>query len=218
MTRDGEVADMGRELTGPDVREAMTHWDLGAFPTLTGGFSAGTLSFPLPAIHGNVASAKGVPRMRKNVLAASLAALVAAAATVSSVEAQSTNPRFGVWQLQSDAPPPAKNVMTYEPYGDGGMAVTVASTNARGESSEWGYVTLFDGVFRPVRGQDNADTAVEIIDENSTRILNRRSGRVYQVIINTLSEDRNTISNEYVRLDEDGKITRVTHAVYQRIG
>jgi hypothetical protein len=44
-----------------------------------------------------------------------------------------------------------------------------------------------------------------------------RSGRVYQVIINTLSEDGNTINNEYVRLDENGKIERVTHAIYDRI-
>ena len=58
---------------------------------------------------------------------------------------------------------------------------------------------------------------MEIIDDRSTRILNSRNGRVYQVIINTLSEDGNTISNEYVRLDEDGKITRVTHATYHRI-
>ena len=132
--------------------------------------------------------------------------------------AQDENPRFGVWQLQSDNPPPYKNIMTYEPWGDGGMAITVASTNSRGEDNEWGYETLFDGAFRPVRGQENAETAVEIIDENATRISNSRNGRVYQVIINTLSEDRNTISNEYVRLDENGKIIRVTHAVYKRIG
>ena len=156
--------------------------------------------------------------MRSRILVASISSLAIALLGAASVSAQDGNPRFGVWQLQSDAPPPSKNIMTYEPYGDGGMAITVASTNSRGQESEWGYVTLFDGVFRPVRGQENADTAVEIIDEYSTRILNRRGGRVYQVIINTLSEDRNTINNEYVRLDEDGKITRVTHAVYKRIG
>lgn len=126
--------------------------------------------------------------------------------------------RYGVWQMQSDAPPPSKNIMTYEPYGDGGMKITVASTNARGEDNEWGYVTMFDGEFRPVEGQENASTAVEVIDERSTRILNRRGDRVTQVIINTLSEDGNTINNEYVRMDRDGKITGVGHAVYKRIG
>lgn len=125
--------------------------------------------------------------------------------------------RFGEWLLQSDAPAPSRNVMTYEPWGEGGMKIWIASTNSRGNSSEWGYVTLFDGVFRPVEGQEGSETAVEVIDERSTRITNRRNGRVTQVIINTLSDDGNTISNEYVRLDAEGKITRVTHATYERI-
>ena len=37
---------------------------------------------------------------------------------------------------------------------------------------------------------------------------------VYQVVINTLSEDNNTINNEYIRMDKDGKITGVTHVTY----
>ncbi len=125
--------------------------------------------------------------------------------------------RYGTWLMDSDRPPPASNVMTYEAYGDGGMRITVANTNASGETSEWGYVTLFDGEFRPVEGQENAETAVEVVNERSTRILNSRNGRVYQVIINTLSEDGNTIQNEYVRLDEEGRITGVTHATYRRV-
>ena len=120
--------------------------------------------------------------------------------------------------MQSDAPPPSVNIMTYEPYGDGGMRITVESTNARGQESEWGYVTLFDGVFRPVTGREGSETAVEIINQHTTRISNKRNGRVSQIIINTLSEDGNTINNEYVRLDENGDIVRVTHAVYERIG
>ena len=126
------------------------------------------------------------------------------------------NPRFGVWQLESDRPPPIRNVMTYEPYGDGGMKITVASTNAEGETSEWGYVTMFDGEFHPVEGQENATTAVEVVDERTNRILNARNGEVYQVIINVLSEDGNTIDNEYRRTREDGTES-VSYAVYKRI-
>lgn len=125
--------------------------------------------------------------------------------------------RYGEWRLQSDAPPPSSNIMTYEPWGDGGMRITVTSTNAEGRTSSWGYETLFDGVFRSVEGQDGAETAVEVIDERSTRILNRRNGTVYQIIINTLSEDGDTIDNDYVRLDDEGRILRVTRAVYRRI-
>ena len=58
---------------------------------------------------------------------------------------------------------------------------------------------------------------VEIVDDRTTRISNKRNGRVSQVIINTLSEDGNTISNEYVRMDENGAIVRVTHAIYERV-
>ncbi len=125
--------------------------------------------------------------------------------------------RYGVWRLRSDNPPPYKNIMTYAPHGDGGMSIEVATTNAEGNTSVWGYVTMFDGAFRPVDGIENSETAVEIVNERSTRISNARNGAVYQVIINTLSEDGNRIDNEYVRMDEDGKITRVTHAIYDRV-
>ena len=157
--------------------------------------------------------------MRTRTLTVAIAAAAFALVGAAEISAQGAGEsRYGVWQMQSDAPPPSKNIMTYEPYGDGGMKITVASTNARGEYNEWGYVTMFDGEFRPVEGQEGSATAVEVVDERSTRILNQRNGRVTQVIINTLSEDGNTIDNEYVRLDADGKITRVTHAVYKRIG
>ena len=153
--------------------------------------------------------------MLKRTLTLSLAAL-AAVVLVSAEAAAQDNPRFGVWKLRSAAPPPLVNIMTYEPYMGTGMRSTVASTNARGQSNEWGYATMFDGKFLAVAGQENSETAVEIVNETTTRISNRRDGRVYQVIINTLSDDGNSISNEYVRLDENGKITRVTHAIYDR--
>jgi hypothetical protein len=146
----------------------------------------------------------------------SLAVLLGLTLTATASTAQ-TNPRFGVWKMKSDAPPPAINIMTYEPYGDGGMRITVESTNREGRESKWGYVTMFDGVFRPVTGRDNAETSVEIVDAQTTRIANKQNGRVSQIIINVLSEDHNTINNEYIRMDEEGNIIRVSHAVYERI-
>ena len=156
--------------------------------------------------------------MRRLCLTVTLGTAAAVLIAATNVFTQESNPRFGVWKLDSSAPPPSNNIMTYEPYEDGGMRITVESTNARGQQSTWSYVTLFDGAFRPVAGQDSAETAVEIINESTTRISNARNGRGYQVIINTLLEDGDTISNEYVRLDEDGNIVRVTHATYRRIG
>jgi hypothetical protein len=118
--------------------------------------------------------------------------------------------RFGVW-INSTNP---NNVMTYEPYEKGGMKITVSNPSKPG--TEWSYVTLFDGQFRPVTGQKGSETAVEIIDQKSTRIYNKRDGVVYQVVINTLSEDNNQINNEYIRMDKAGKITGVTHVTYIR--
>ena len=124
-----------------------------------------------------------------------------------------TNPRtarFGVW-VNSTNP---NNVMTYELYEKDGSKLTVS--NPSNPSSDWSYVTLFDGVFRPVQGQEGSETAVEIINAKSIRISNKRNGAVYQIVINTLSDDNNTINNEYIRLDKDGKITGVTHVTYNR--
>ena len=120
--------------------------------------------------------------------------------------------RFGVWDNSTNP----NNVMTYEPFEKGGSKLTVSNPSKPGD--EWSYETLFDGKFRPVKGQPGSETAVELINGSakSIRIYNKRDGVVYQVVINSLSEDNNTISNEYIRMDKDGKITGVTHVTYNR--
>ena len=47
-------------------------------------------------------------------------------------------------------------------------------------------------------------------------VIEQLGGKLTQVVINTLSDDNNTISNEYIRMDKDGKITGVTHVTYIR--
>ena len=152
-------------------------------------------------------------------LAVAIAAVVLSAGVLAFAGSQKPGAanRFGKWKMDSDAPAPQSNIMTYEPFGDGGMKVTVTTVNAQGQARDWGYETLFDGVFRPVRNQDGNETAVEFIDDWSTRIQNKTKGRVTQIVINTLSKDLKTINNEYVRLDDEGKIRAVTHAVYRKI-
>ena len=64
-------------------------------------------------------------------------------------KADNTNPRtarFGVWDNSTNP----NNVMTYEGYEKGGSKLTVS--NPSNPSQDWSYVTLFDGVFRPVTG------------------------------------------------------------------
>jgi hypothetical protein len=142
-------------------------------------------------------------------IAIGVAACAAVFISISPAWAQGET-RYGVWDNSANP----NNVMTYEPYEKGGMKITVS--NPSDPKATWWYVTTFDGKFRPVTGQENAETAVEVINDKSTRILNKRNGVVYQVVINTLSADNNTINNEYIRMDKDGKITGVTHVTYVR--
>ena len=132
--------------------------------------------------------------------------------------AQNTNPRFGQWKLKSDAPAPQSNIMTYEPFGAVGMKVTVTSVNSRGEKSEWWYTTDFDGKDMPVTGSSGTThTSVKKVDDRVNEIVNKRDGRVTQVLTNVLSPDGNTIAVIYMRADSAGKTTGVTFATYERI-
>jgi hypothetical protein len=118
--------------------------------------------------------------------------------------------RFGVWDNSTNP----NNVMTYELYDKTGSKLTVS--NPSNPASDWSYVTMFDGVFRPVEGQKGSETAVEIVNDKTIRILNKRDGVVYQIVLNTLSDDNNQINNEYIRLDKDGKPSAVSHVTYIR--
>ena len=148
-------------------------------------------------------------RYRNLIVCTAIFAAALFSATPSSAQGEA---RFGVWDNSTNP----NNVMTYEPFEKGGSKLTVSNPSKPGD--EWSYVTLFDGKFRPVAGQPGSETAVELINGSakSIRILNKRDGVVYQVVINTLSEDNNTINNEYIRMDKDGKIPGVTHVTYNR--
>jgi hypothetical protein len=146
----------------------------------------------------------------------SLIAIGALAAAVALVSAQAGNPRFGKWKLKQD--PPALNIMTYEPFGNGGMKITVESTNAQGRTAKWTYTTMFDGKDEPVSGDTRTETtAVKKIDDRTNEITNKRGGRVVQVITNVLSADGKTINNTYKNYNEKGEVTSTTTAVYEKM-
>lgn len=135
-----------------------------------------------------------------------------------SVSAQSPNPRFGKWKLKSDAPPPASNIMTYEPFGEKGMKITIDAVNRDGVKSQWFYTTLFDGKDEPVTGNPGTDTgAVRIITDRINEIVYKKDGGVSQVLTNVLSPDGNTIGIVYMRAGADGKTTAVTFATYEKM-
>jgi len=152
--------------------------------------------------------------MRKHVSYAALAVL----ALASALAAQPANSRIGKWKLKQDAPPPALNIMTYEPFGKGGMKVTVESTNRDGRKATWTYNTMFDGKDEPVSGDTRTETtAVKKIDDRTNEITNKRGGKVTQVIINVLSADGKRIDNTYKNYNEAGELTTTTTAVYEKM-
>jgi hypothetical protein len=145
-----------------------------------------------------------------------IAAFITAVALSSLASAQAANPRFGRWKLKQD--PPAMNIMTYEPHGNGGMKITVENTNADGKTARWTYNTMFDGKDEPVTGDTRTETTgVRKIDGRTNEITNKRGGKVIQVITNVLSADGNTINNTYKNFNEKGELTSTTTAVYERI-
>lgn len=153
--------------------------------------------------------------MRTRATAIILAAVLAAFAGAAAAQT-ADNPRIGKWKLKQE--PPALNIMTYEPYGKGGMKITVESTNREGKKSTWTYNTMFDGKDEPVSGDTRTETtSVRKVNPNTTEITNKRGGKVTQVITNVISADRNTINNSYQNYNEQGEKTTVTTAVYERI-
>ena len=88
--------------------------------------------------------------MRRLILAITFGLATTGIITAAPMPTQASNPRFGVWKLDSTAPPPSNNIMTYEPYEDGGMRITVESTNATGRESTWSYVTLLLAFLRKI--------------------------------------------------------------------
>jgi hypothetical protein len=139
---------------------------------------------------------------------------------ISSVHAQSTNPRLGKWRLvpTGAAAAPSTNVMTYEAFNGAGMKVTVNMLNADGSlTPQWGYTTMFDNKETPMTGSRSAETAaVRMIGERTAEITYRRDGKITQQLTNVLSPDGNTIGIIYVRI-ADGRPDGITFATYERM-
>jgi hypothetical protein len=156
--------------------------------------------------------------MRKQIAATIVTCLAIVVSCVALASAQAANPRLGKWKLKQDAPPPALNIMTYEPHGSGGMKVTVESTNREGKKSVWTYNTMFDGKDEPVSGDTRTETtAVRKVDDRTNEITNKRGGKVTQLIVNVLSADGKRIDNTYKNYNEKGDLTNTTTAVYEKM-
>jgi hypothetical protein len=155
---------------------------------------------------------------RRGVLASGLLAAIALLAAASSAQSPN-NPRYGRWKLKSDAPAPASNIMTYEPYNGKGMKITIDAVSQDGAATKWGYNTMFDGKDEPLYGNPATDTgSVRIVNDRINEIIYKKGGKVTQVLTNVLSPDGGTIGIIYMRMDPEGKTTRnVTFATYEKI-
>ena len=150
-------------------------------------------------------------RIDAAIICSSVAALI-----VTVLAAQSPNPRIGKWKLKQE--PPAINIMTYEPAGDGGMKVTVESKNAQGREQKWTYITMLDGKDVPISGHPSADVcSVKKIDNRTNEITNKKNGQVIQIITNVITPDGKTINNTYRNFNDKGEETRTTTAVYEKM-
>jgi hypothetical protein len=155
--------------------------------------------------------------MRKLALVVNIGALAVIMSLVSA-SAQGPNPRHGKWKLKSDAPAPASNVMTYEPYSGKGMKITIDAVNKDGVKSQWGYTTMFDGKDETLVGNPGTDTgSVRIITDRINEIVYKKGGKVTQILTNVLSPDGNTIGIIYMRQDPEGRTTNVTFATYEKL-
>ena len=153
-------------------------------------------------------------RMQRAGLIVVVLVLVSVCSSV--LSAQNANPRIGKWKLKQE--PPALNIMTYEPWGNGGMKVTVESTNAEGRKATWTYNTMFDGKDMPGSGDTRTETtSVKKVDAHTNEITNKRGGKVTQLIVNVLSPDGKRIDNTYKNYNESGELTSTTTAIYEKM-
>jgi hypothetical protein len=156
--------------------------------------------------------------MRKQSLMVAVGALAMIALAGNMMSAEKENPRFGKWKIKSDAPAPTSNIMTYEPFGKNGMKITVDAVNKDGVKTQWWYTTNFDGKDEPVTGSPANDaTSVRMITPAINEIINKKDGKITQILTNVLSPDHNTIGVIYMRQNEEGKTTNVTFATYLRM-
>lgn len=140
-------------------------------------------------------------------------ALLAATAAAVLLGAQADNPRFGKWKLRQEAPPPAFNIMTYEPAGQG-MKVTVDSLSADGRKGHWTYTTMLDGRDVPITGHPTADAAsLRVVDDRVNEIVYKKAGVATQFLTNVLSADGRTLTVSFK--NPEGRTTAV--AVYEKM-
>jgi len=136
------------------------------------------------------------------------------------LSAQANNPRHGKWRLKpTDPAQTSTNVMTYEPFNNTGMKITINQLQPDGTlTPQWGYTTMFDGKDEAMTGSRAKDLAsVKSLSDRVNEITYKRDGKITQILTNVISTDGTTLGIIYMNMDAEGKTTRVTFATYEKM-
>ncbi len=127
---------------------------------------------------------------------ARLVVLVLTLLTICVALGAAEDPLIGTWKLNvakskySPGPPPQRETLKFEPYGDNGIKVTAEITDAQGKTTVTEYSGSFDGKDVSVTGSEDADTAsMKRIDAYTTERTYKKGGRVTNTARRVVSKD-----------------------------
>ena len=125
-------------------------------------------------------------------------ATVAFAMSVSSVVAQSKDPRMGTWKLNveqskySPGPAPKSLTITFEAAGKG-VHLTTQQVNADGSTAATEYTANYDGKDYPLKGSPVADTtSLKRIDSLNTLRTDKKDGKVVATLRSVMAKNGKT--------------------------
>jgi hypothetical protein len=138
------------------------------------------------------AAMNAIPRTAVHVLVATV--------TLTTLAAQSPDPRVGQWTLNvakskyNPGPAPKSQTLTVEATAQG-EKVTSDIVNADGTHTNTQYSAAFDGKEYPLTGSPTADSVMlKRIDGHSTERVDKKAGKVVQTFRRVVSKDGRTMT------------------------
>ena len=138
------------------------------------------------------------------------AILIASIGLSTELSAQN-NPILGAWTLNLSKskyvsePPPRSRTLKFEPVGGNGLKLTNDAVLANGEKTHVEETFLQDGREHALHGSANADTHVNVqFDDYTSETINRKGGKLVQVLKRIVSQDGRTLTIIVTRTDANG--------------
>jgi hypothetical protein len=142
---------------------------------------------------------------------------------VSGVTWAQKDPLIGKWKLDlskstySPGPAMRSEILTFEPFGKGGVKVTVDQVDSQGKKILTEYSGNFDEKDMPIHGVPEADTvALKRIDANTTERIYKKDGKVISRIRRVVSKDGKMLTN--IASGKNGKDEEIHNVtVFERL-